>query len=244
MAVISHELRTPLTSINGALKLLGSGLIGPMPEKAHDLAELALRNGERLQLIINDLLDFSKLSNGKMTLTPIAVELSELLAEAIVANQPMASQYQVQLRMQVLPSLVAYVDPLRLRQVLDNLLSNAIKFSPAESWVTVHAENIASGALRITVSDQGLGINEAFAPHLFDRFVQAEYGTMRASQGTGLGLTICKELVTLMQGDIGFYNSAGANFWLELPPFIAAAAHSDIALRDKELPDETPADPR
>ncbi|MGO4998718.1 sensor histidine kinase [Oceanisphaera sp. W20_SRM_FM3] len=224
VAVISHELRTPLTSINGALKLLGSGLIGPLPEKAAQLAGLALRNGERLQLIINDLLDFSKLSCGKMTLTPISLELGELIAEAITANQVMASQYQVQTRMRVIKPLAACLDPLRVRQILDNLISNAIKFSPLQGRVTVHAERLSSGMLRICVSDQGPGIPADFAPQLFERFVQAEHGTMRASQGTGLGLAICKDLVSLMQGEIGFYNEGGAHVWLELPSTLMPTA--------------------
>lgn len=226
VAVISHELRTPLTSINGALKLLSSGMLGALPTKAQQVASLALRNGERLQLIINDLLDFSKLSSGKMMLTPVSMNVSELIAEAIAANQPMACQHQIQMRMQVEPALLACLDPLRLRQILDNLLSNAIKFSPANGWVTVTASRLTPDRLMIKVSDQGLGIPEDFVAQLFDRFVQAEHGTMRASQGTGLGLTICKDLVSLMDGEIGFYNDAGAHFWVELPSF-AADAHLD-----------------
>lgn len=224
VAVISHELRTPLTAINGALKLLGSGLWGPLPEKVEDLNRLALRNGERLQLIINDLLDFSKLSCGKLTLAPMRLDINDIIAEAIAANQPLATHHQVRLRMQTSPSLTAYLDPLRLRQILDNLLSNAIKFSAPQGWVTVYAENIGSDSLRIRVSDQGLGVPSDFISQLFDRFAQAEHGTMRASQGTGLGLTICKDLVNLMAGEIGFYNDNGAHFWFELPLGLASGS--------------------
>lgn len=230
VAVISHELRTPLTAINGALKLLCSGRVAPLPDKAQELANLALRNGDRLQLIICDLLDFSKLSSGKLTLTPVSVSVTTLISEAIAANQPLASQRQVQLVMQAAPSLMLYQDALRLRQVLDNLLSNAIKYSPTAGEVTLYAERLANNWLRICVSDQGAGVPEEFIGQLFDRFVQAEHGTMRASQGTGLGLTICKDLVSLMAGKIGFYNDNGAHFWFELP--LASAENS---LSDKSL---------
>ncbi|GGB43548.1 hypothetical protein GCM10011502_16080 [Oceanisphaera marina] len=217
VAVISHELRTPLTSINGALKLVQSGVVGTLPDKASELISLALRNGELLQMIINDLLDFNKLSAGKMELSPVLCNLSELVDDAVLGNQPMADSYQVQLRCQMETALTACVDPLRLRQILDNLISNAIKFSPAKGWVTIRAECIEAERLRITVSDQGAGIPDHFKGLLFERFAQAEHGTMRASKGTGLGLTICKELAILMQGHIGFYNSGGAHLWLELP---------------------------
>lgn len=217
VAVISHELRTPLTSINGALKLVQSGVVGNLPDKADELISLALRNGERLQMIINDLLDFNKLNAGKMELCPVSCSISELVDDAVLGNQPMADSYQVQLRCQMETTLTARLDPLRLRQILDNLISNAIKFSPAKGWVTIRAERIQADRLRITVSDQGAGIPDDFKGLLFERFAQAEHGTMRASKGTGLGLTICKELVMLMQGRIGFYNSGGAHLWLELP---------------------------
>lgn len=217
VAVISHELRTPLTSINGALKLVQSGVAGKLPEKACKLTSIALRNGERLQMIINDLLDFNKLSAGKMELSPVSCSISALVDDAVLGNQPMADSYQVQLRCQMETTLIACLDPLRLRQILDNLISNAIKFSPAKGWVTIRAEHIQADRLRITVSDQGTGIPDHFKSQLFERFAQAEHGTIRASKGTGLGLTICKELVILMRGSIGFYNSGGAHLWFELP---------------------------
>ncbi|GHA14255.1 sensor histidine kinase [Oceanisphaera arctica] len=229
VAVVSHELRTPLTSINGALKLIQSGATGALPEKTGQLTTLALRNGERLQIIINDLLDFNKLSTGKMALTPVLSSVAELVDDAVSGNEPMAAAYRVQLRRQVASSLRARVDPLRLRQILNNLISNAIKYSPSGGWVTVRADRVKQDRLRITVSDQGLGIPGEFRNRLFERFAQAENGTMRASQGTGLGLTICKELVDLMQGQIGYYNSDGAHLWVELPLMAPGGALTTLA---------------
>ncbi|WP_198341787.1 sensor histidine kinase [Oceanisphaera avium] len=227
IAVISHELRTPLTSINGALKLTHLGHGGPLPKKAAELTALALRNGERLQLLINDLLDFNKLSKGKMSLTPVRIDIAELVAQTINSNQPMAMQHQVQLCQDNVESLLIYQDPLRLRQVLDNLVSNAIKYSPAHGQVNIKATKTNDHQVRITVSDQGAGISNEFAPFIFERFAQAEHGNMRAQQGTGLGLTICKNLVSLMQGEIGFYNAEGAHFWVDLPLNMAAQLNQE-----------------
>ncbi|OXY81716.1 hypothetical protein B6S08_11820 [Oceanimonas doudoroffii] len=217
VAVVSHELRTPLTSINGALRLVSSGVAGELPEKAGELVGLAWRNGERLQHLINDLLDFSKLNAGKLELAPEPCCLNTLIDEAIAGNAPMAEAYEVGLRNDLGAPLPTVLDPLRVRQLLDNLISNAIKFSPSGGLVRVSVEQPEPDWLRLTVSDQGEGIPDAFAEHLFDRFAQAENGTMRTTQGTGLGLAICKELVELMDGRIGFYNDRGAHLWLELP---------------------------
>ncbi|MDP5292944.1 ATP-binding protein [Oceanimonas sp. CHS3-5] len=217
VAVVSHELRTPLTSINGALRLVNSGVSGPLPQKTGELVELALRNGERLQHLINDLLDFSKLSTGKLELAPVPCCLNGLIDEAVTGNGPMAEEHEVTLRNAYGRPLPVVLDPLRVRQLLDNLISNAIKFSPAGGRVTVSVERPQGDRLRLIVSDQGGGIPEAFADRLFDRFAQAEHGTMRAVQGTGLGLAICKELVELMGGRIGFYNQGGAHLWIEWP---------------------------
>ena len=231
VAVVSHELRTPLTSINGALKLMQSGAVGALPEKAGDLTSLALRNGERLQVIINDLLDFNRLNAGKVELAPEPCCITTLVKEAIAGNRPMADDYRVTLNCvaALVPSV--YLDPLRLRQILDNLISNAIKFSPPGGTVTVRVEWQPPVWLRITVSDQGEGIPDAFRGRLFERFAQAEHGTMRASRGTGLGLAICKELVELMRGRIGFYNREGAHLWVELP----GAAAGDSAITEHRI---------
>ena len=224
VAVVSHELRTPLTSINGALKLMQSGAVGALPEKAGGLTLLALRNGERLQVIINDLLDFSKLNAGKVELVPEPCCIMAQVKEAIAGNRPMADDYRVTLCSTTAPVPSMHLDPLRLRQILDNLISNAIKFSPSGGTVTVRVESPQPAWLRITVSDQGEGIPEAFGDRLFERFAQAEHGTMRASRGTGLGLAICKELVELMRGRIGFYNREGAHLWVELPSAASGAS--------------------
>lgn len=214
---VSHELRTPLTSMNGALKLLRSGTTGELPPPARNLTDLALRNGERLELLINDMLDFNKLASGKMRVNLQPLDPGDLITEAVHSNQPVAQQFSVELVATDIPDVTVTTDPLRLRQILDNFLSNAIKFSPENSQVRVCGELTNSDHLRITVSDQGSGVPDSFKSEIFGRFTQAETGTNRTTGGTGLGLTISRQLAGLLNGRVGFYNNAGAHFWVELP---------------------------
>jgi len=214
---VSHELRTPLTSLNGALRLLESGTAGELPESARKMTTLALRNSERLQLLIADLLDFNKLSVGEMRVNFEAVQIEELIRMSVVSNQLMASDHSVSLIAKDIPELCLTTDGHRLTQILDNFISNAIKFSPREGVVVILAEEKGPDRLRITVSDQGKGVPDSFQDRIFERFTQAEVGTTRATNGTGLGLAICRQLATLLNGEVGFYNNEGAHFWVELP---------------------------
>ncbi|WP_323750551.1 ATP-binding protein [Marinobacter sp.] len=214
---VSHELRTPLTSINGSLKLLNSGAIGALPDKAKSLTKVALRNGEHLQTLITELLDFDKAVAGKLSIQASTVQASKAIQEACEANQAMADQYQITLTPESTENLSVHADPARLQQILNNLISNAIKYSPNAGLVSVKAESNAPGYVRITVVDQGDGVPKHFSPNLFQRFAQAELGSSRAKSGTGLGLAICKELATLMGGKVGYFYQNGAHFWLDLP---------------------------
>lgn len=214
---VSHELRTPLTSINGALRLLQAGTTGELPGPAREMTTLALRNGERLQLLISDMLDFNKLSSGKMRLSFQPENLQKLFADTISGNETMAQEFGVRLAALNTPAIALQTDGHRLRQILDNFVSNAIKFSPKQGLVTLHAEKTDQSRLRITVSDQGKGVPERFQSQIFERFAQAETGTTRATNGTGLGLAISRQLADLLNGSTGFYNKNGAHFWVELP---------------------------
>ena len=214
---VSHELRTPLTSINGALKLLQSNSAGELPPKASAMVELALRNGQQLQSLITDLLDFEKAVAGKLSVQMRKIDLIEAIEAACTGNQPMARHYSVRIVAESDNSLSVFADPARLRQILDNFISNAVKHSPSGGVVIVKASPTTSGVVRITVSDQGDGVPEHFLPQLFQRFAQAEAGSNRAKAGTGLGLAICRELAHLMSGEVGYDYSNGAHFWLDLP---------------------------
>lgn len=214
---ISHELRTPLTSLNGALRLITSGTTGQLPEKAANMSNLALRNGERLQLLIADLLDFNKLTAGEMVMHMEPQALEPIVEAAVQGNYALANESDVHLAANMRAVSTITTDAHRLRQILDNFISNAIKFSPAGGEVTITTSMAEDNQVRITVSDQGKGFPEEFQPRLFERFAQAEGGTTRALKGTGLGLAISRELATLLGGRIGAYNDNGAHFWVELP---------------------------
>lgn len=159
---VSHELRTPLTSMNGALRLLQSGTTGELPERAKEMTALALRNGERLQRLIGDMLDFNKLSSGKMRLNLQPEDLRELLTETVSSNETTAQESGAKLVASDIPEVILKTDGHRLRQILDNFISNAIKFSPENGLVTIHAEKISHNRLRITISDEGEGVPDRF----------------------------------------------------------------------------------
>jgi two-component system, sensor histidine kinase ChiS len=214
---VSHELRTPLTSMNGALRLIVSGVVGKLPAKAEDMSKLALRNSERLQLLIADLLDFNKLTAGEMQADIATQPLAPIVTQAIEDNQTTAREHRIVLTGHCEQELMIHTDAHRLRQILDNFISNAVKFSPEHGEVRVEAQSAPDGMVRLTVSDQGSGFPEQFRERLFRRFAQAEAGTKKASKGTGLGLAICRELTLLLGGRIGAYNDRGAHFWVELP---------------------------
>ncbi len=218
VATVSHELRTPLTSIAGALGLLAGGAFGELPAPARDMLRIAEQNGKRLSQLINDLLDMDKLLAGEMRFVLQDVDLIPLLDQALSANAGYAAPFRVQLRRRDGAPVHVRADPMRLMQVLANLLSNACKHSPPGGVVELGHERVGE-QIEISVVDQGAGIPQAFRSRIFEKFSQAETGNQRSHSGTGLGLVICKQLITRMHGEIGFESEEGkgARFWVRLP---------------------------
>lgn len=216
IASVSHELRTPLTSIKGALGLVTGGVTGKLPDEAAKVLKIALDNSNRLNLLIDDLLDIEKLRAGKMEFHIAPMQIRDLLNEAISANQAYADKYRIRLLYQANGDETIMGDKNRLLQVMANLLSNATKFSPANSEVHLHTQRI-NNRVRISVSDHGPGIAKEFQDKIFERFSQADVTDSQGKGGTGLGLAISREIVTQHGGRIDYDTSpTGTTFYFEL----------------------------
>ncbi len=243
VAVVSHELRTPLTALRGSLGLLDNQVAGVLPDNAREMVQLALKNAERLNLLINDLLDIEKIQSGPLRFEMGEIDLGKLLRSAIELNANYALPLDVQLELEPLPPALrtarVWGDEDRLMQVLSNLLSNAAKFTPALGRVHLRARLVESSqataafapAVRIEVCDEGPGVSPEFVPRLFERFAQADASSTRRKGGTGLGLAISRAILEKHGSDIVYQppgeNCAGATFFFDLQ--LASAATNDSA---------------
>jgi PAS domain S-box-containing protein len=217
ISTVSHELRTPLTSIRGALGLLASGIMGELSEKGENLLRIALSNSERLVRLINDILDLEKIQSGREPLMFRAVQIGDIVRQAIDGMQPVADAGGVQLIHDAAQAEI-YADPDRLLQVLTNLLSNAIKFSPPNSTVSIMQRQEKAG-ITLSVIDHGRGIPEDKLEVIFGRFQQVDASDSRQKGGSGLGLAICRTIMMQHSGKIWAERNPvrGSTFRLFLP---------------------------
>jgi len=216
VATVAHELRTPLTSIGMAVHLCAEETVGPINAKQADLLFAAKEDCERLQKIVDELLDMSRVHQGTMPLRKRAMSPEDVVRDALRASENEAASAKVALRSEVLPgSEQVHADSERLQIVMSNLLSNAIHHSPAGAAVVVRA-SVADDSVQFEVLDQGEGIPPEEAASVFGRYYQAPGGRHGA---VGLGLAIAKEIVEQHGGAIGVDNApgAGARFWFRLP---------------------------
>ncbi|HEX3139689.1 MAG TPA: ATP-binding protein [Rhizobacter sp.] len=198
LATMSHEMRTPLHGILGLTRMLQT----EKPAQPDEQLALIERAGEHLLTLINDILDFSKLEAGQARLSPQVFDLAALIDDVVSLSVPSAFQAGLTLTTRLHMPRPCFVrgDPSRLRQVLHNLIGNAIKFTQAGA-VTVVARH-RNGRARIAVHDTGVGISADELPRIFDAFHQADSSFARRFGGTGLGLTIARELARAMGGDL------------------------------------------
>ncbi len=220
ISTVSHELRTPLTSLTGSLKLIASGVGGDLPAKAKELLVIAERSGTRLQTLVNDLLNLDKLRSGGVVFEIQELNVYKVLDSLIAELDGLTSQNQVTLCLTgstAKPEILA--DDARLRQAMTNLISNAAKHSPPGSRIDLECVE-TERHVRIRVLDRGSGVPEDFVPRLFDEFTQAyDDNSTQKSDGSGLGLSICKALVEAMAGHVGYRprDGGGSEFWIEVP---------------------------
>jgi signal transduction histidine kinase len=213
---MSHEIRTPLSGILGMSELLN---LKDLDSEGKEIAEHLHESTKHLLVIVNDLLDFSKLEAGKMVLESHEFSPQELLQEVVTITTNDASRKTLFMNIVVEPTVADKLigDRTRIKQVILNLVYNAIKFT-ASGGITISVKT--DGELtRFQVTDTGIGIAPTVQDKLFQPFVQADGSTTRVYGGTGLGLSICKSLVSLMHGTMGVKSTPGdgATFWVSLP---------------------------
>ena len=219
LATMSHEIRTPMNGVIGMTSLL---LEQKLDAESRHYAENIRLSGEQMLRIINEVLDFSKLEAGKINLEEIPFDLADLI-ETVMESYIQENKKKNLVSGYYIPSSIQGIylgDSGRIRQVLMNLVSNAIKFTESgEIHVRVSRDNATDQQLRFTVSDTGIGIPNASHKKIFDSFTQIDASTSRRYGGTGLGLTISKQLVKLMNGEIGILpeSNNGTTFWFSIP---------------------------
>ena len=226
ISMLSHELRTPLNTMRLWVRLLGHETL---PEKEHAHGRQILEQAViSQQQLIDDLLDVSRISSGKLRLELRATRLGETVQTAIEAVRPVSLRKQIELTYAASGELgIVYADPDRIQQIVWNLLSNAVKFTPSGGRVQVEIGR-EDDSIAIRVSDTGIGIAEELLPHIFDRFRQGEGGTTRQHGGLGLGLAIAKQLVELHGGSISAHSEGkgqGTCFVVRLPLKAAEELH-------------------
>jgi len=216
VATVAHEFRTPLTSLQMAIHLCVNQKVGPLTEKQADLLYAAREDCARLQALVEDLLDLSRIQTGKVEMQRRPVPVKELVEPQITAHRSEAEARQVHLGAEPAAEEVSILaDPARISLVLSNLISNAVRHTGQGGNVTVRARE-SDGQVRVEVIDTGEGIAPEYRERIFEKFFQVPGARIG---GSGLGLTIAKEIVLAHEGQIGVESEVGkgSTFWFALP---------------------------
>ncbi len=211
--MITHELRSPITPINSELQMLLNGYNGKLTTKQKKSLEMILRNSTRLDNLICDLIDATKLKSSQLHMTFKQTNLNKEINDVIVDLQTVLPEKKIIIKLEKdeLPQLT--VDPDRLMQVLRNLLHNAKKYSPAQSTIIVSVKTEHSkdqkDLVHFFVKDQGAGINPKLQSHVFEPFFQGSPEVSKQYGGTGLGLVICRGIIQVHEGSMWFESEEG-----------------------------------
>lgn len=243
LANMSHEIRTPLTGVLGMIEILQKT---PLTENQKDYLNTIKTSGENLREIINQVLDYSKIEAGKLSINPHVFEFKSLPENTMLLYTNSIKQ-SVTLHNSIDSEIPAFIqaDHSRLAQILNNFVSNAVKFTSHGSIKIVSSliskdvsQNLVN--IRIEISDTGIGIPEDLQKKLFIPFSQIEAMDTRHYEGTGLGLSICKQLIEMMGGQIGLISEVGkgSTFWFTFPAKIAQAPEKLIIKEPESAPNK------
>ncbi len=217
LSVVSHELRTPLNAILGWTQILqGREHDGKTIRNAIETIERSARAQKRL---IEDILDFARITSGKLSMEVMRVDLANIIKSAVEIMAPAANAKEIRLETALNANGFVSGDSNRLQQVIWNLLSNAVKFTPSGGNVRIELERAYSN-MEISVNDSGQGISPDFLPHVFERFRQVDNSTTKRHSGLGLGLAITRHIIELHGGTIRAESpgeNKGATFTINLP---------------------------
>ena len=227
VATVSHELRTPMTSIRGYVDILLMGAAGALTENQTHFLDIIRDNTERLNILVTDLLDISRIESGKITLSPQPVVLKELADDSIanILRRSQEDERPMAFSLEVEPDLpLVYADADRTRQVINNLIENAYHYTPenGEIIVRIH-ETQQADEVQVDIQDNGVGIALDDQAQVFERFYRGEDPLVLATPGTGLGLPIVKQLIEMHKGRIWVESSGeigeGSKFSFTLPVY-------------------------
>lgn len=216
LGMAAHDLRNPLGVIQQASKRLFDGSLSE--ERLKSLKDMMQKSIYSMQLLLDDLLDISAMEKGKLELRVFTLNLSELIKERVVLFEPKAQAKDIEIVSSLPDSIMIELDPTRITQVIDNLLSNAIKYSPKKSKVAVKATK-EKAFIRVSVIDEGAGIETKDVPQLFKAFQRLGHKTTGGESSHGLGLSICLKIIKAHKGNIGYEDASGkgSHFYFELP---------------------------
>ena len=241
LATMSHEIRTPLSGVLGLARLLQDPAL-PASRRTSYLGHL-VDAAELLNGIVSDVLDLSKIEAGQLQVEQIPFDLHAVVWSAFRTFAPIGQERALEMSCHVAPDTPREVlgDPVRVRQILSNYLSNALKFTP-HGRIHVHLYRRTPELVRIEINDTGIGVSAELRATLFQPFTQADSSTTRRFGGSGLGLSICRELALLMGGSVGLDSDgrSGSSAWVDLP--LVAASEDDFTTIASPL-EESPHQP-
>jgi signal transduction histidine kinase len=231
LANISHEFRTPLNAILGFAQVLREKPDVLKKDKGRRYAENIITSGNRLLNMINDLLDLAKTRAGKMELHIEKTSVPQLCKGVAASFSLLTKKKKIKVKLRADDSIpILSTDAGKVQQILYNFLSNAVKFTPQRGRIEIRAEMADEKTVRIAVTDTGCGIAERDREKIFEKFRQADGSITRESTGSGLGLTISKELAAMLAGSIGMESEIdkGSTFWLDIPVTITKEKNQTV----------------